>query len=91
MMDSKETIGSIIMGSICIFFVVAVLGIMGYISLAEHEHMIKEGAGLPNGATNIEEVGSGWVEFTYKNQRFLYRKYSFSDRKSECIVKINND
>lgn len=88
-MGFKDTAAGLIMGGICILFVVIVLGVMGYVSLKEHEHMVEKGTGLPDGATQIEEAGAGWLEFTYKGQRFLYRRYSFSDRKSECIVRID--
>lgn len=27
---------------------------------------------LPSGATNITDVGNGWVEYTYKSNRILY-------------------
>jgi len=29
---------------------------------------------LPVGAINIQDVGNGWSEFTYKHQRILFHK-----------------
>lgn len=54
---------------------------------------VKSGSLLPRGASNIVEVGEGWFEFTYKGQRFLYRRAGIADQQTECltVIETQND
>lgn len=91
MMASKHSWEGACSGIFLVTAIVSILGIFGYVSLHEKKAMIEHASGLPKGASHVEDVGSGWVEFTYKNQRFLYHNYSFANHKSECIVRIDNE
>lgn len=52
---------------------------------------VRTGDALPKGATQIKEVGNGWYEFTYKNQRFLYHHYKVGNDMSECLAVIKDE
>jgi hypothetical protein len=45
---------------------------------------------LPAAATNIEDVGNGWVKFTFEDKKFLYHKAweNGGDRSYECLTQL---
>jgi hypothetical protein len=44
---------------------------------------------LPIGADNVVEHGNGWVEFSFKGNRFLYHYYNSGYYgKKECVTQI---
>jgi hypothetical protein len=61
-----------------------------YWSDEKHAESVRAGEFLPYGFTDLVDVGDGWQEFTYKNQRFLYHHASSGYWAYECIVKIDS-
>jgi len=49
----------------------------------------KAGHWMPTKASAVIDVGNGWQEFTYKNQRFLYHHKAWGESGFESIVKID--
>lgn len=87
---------------VVIFLVSLVVGIFSLIGLAfqslantdqkrieEQKARVQGGYYMPSDATDIKDVGHGWQEFTYKGQRFLYRRAIFGHSGTEAIVKID--
>jgi hypothetical protein len=71
-----------------IFVIVGVIGLLYTMELVNRKS-IQSGAKLPNNATDIINVGDGWYEFTYKEQRFLFYERGIADCTRAAIVKID--
>lgn len=69
-----------------------ILALVGLLVVAVHHNKksIKSGESLPQGATQIEVVGSGWYEFTYKNKRILLYQYGIGDTARAAMVEIGD-
>ena len=68
----------VVLLSICVFGIIR----LNESALQERKEKRESGHYLPEGATNIIDVGDSWQEFTYKGQRFLFYDYG-------AIVKID--
>ena len=71
------------------FIAVLIFGTMTLVSSNNEtqRERLQSGYYLPEGATDINNIGKNWQEFTYKGQRFLYHRRG-GDGSYQCLVRI---
>ena len=73
--------------ALTLFVVVGILSLM----MVHDKSEIKSGSSLPMNATQIQEVGPGWYEFSYSGKRILFYQTGIGDNTRAAMTVIGDE